>query len=130
MAPTSMNAILSQPLADLHSLSQALFQSLSPAQSKPPPPPPISSFLACDAALANAIHLARVHQNKQRKIDKLKLDVLALDEKWREICAELEGGKRELERMIEEGEIRCKAIEEAKHCSFEMVVLFLKGLAR
>ncbi|KIM90579.1 hypothetical protein PILCRDRAFT_188568 [Piloderma croceum F 1598] len=112
-----MNAILSQPLADLHSLSQALFQSLSPAQSKPPPPPPISSFLACDAALANAIHLARVHHNKQRQIEKLKEEVLELDERWREICAELEGGKRELESMIEEGEVRCRAIEEAKNSS-------------
>jgi mediator of RNA polymerase II transcription subunit 4 len=122
-----MNAILSQPLADLHSLSQSLFQSLSPAQSKPPPPPPISSFLACDAALANAIHLARVHQNKQRQIEKLKKEVLELDENWREICAELEGGKRELEGMIEEGEIRCKAIEEAKNCSLNGH--FVEGLA-
>jgi mediator of RNA polymerase II transcription subunit 4 len=115
--PTSMNEILSQPLTDLQSLSQSLFQSLSPAQSKPPPPPPISSFLACDAALANAIQLARIHQNKQRRIERLKNEVLELEERWREVCMELESGKRELEGIVEEGEVRCRAIEEAKRCS-------------
>jgi len=112
-----MNEILSQPLTDLQSLSQSLFQSLSPAQSKPPPPPPISSFLACDAALANAIQLARIHQNKQRRIERLKNEVLELEERWREVCMELESGKRELEGIVEEGEVRCRAIEEAKRSS-------------
>jgi mediator of RNA polymerase II transcription subunit 4 len=111
-----MNSILSQPIADLQSLSQVLFQSLAPAQSKPPPTPPISSFLGCDAALASAIHLARVHQNKQRRIEMLKNEVLELDEKWRDICMELERGKRELEGVIEEGEVRCRAIEDATNC--------------
>jgi mediator of RNA polymerase II transcription subunit 4 len=118
-----MNAILSQPLANLQSLSQSLFQSLSPAQSKPPPSPSISSFLAYDAALASAIHLARVHQNKQRRIERLKKEVLELDERWREICTELERGKKELEGMVEEGEVRCKAIEEAKNCSLKVHAL-------
>jgi len=105
----------------VHSIpfSQSLFQFLSPAQSKPPPPPTISSFLACDAALANAIHLVRVHQNKQRQIENLKQEVWELDGRWREICAELEGGKSESERIIDEGEIRCRAIEEAKKCFVE-----------
>lgn len=110
----SMNEIISQPLLELQSLSQSLFLSLSPPQSKPPPPPSITSFLACDAALASAIQLARLHQTKQRRIERLKEDVLDLEDRWREICKELEGGKRELEAMIEEGKERCKAIEEAK----------------
>lgn len=111
-----MNDILSQPLTDLHSLSLSLFQSLSPAQSKLPPAPPITSFFACDTALANAIHLARLHQNKQRRIEMLKKEVLELEDKWREICTELERGKRELEGMIEEGDLRCTAIEESTNC--------------
>jgi len=112
-----MNEILSQPLTDLQSLSQSLFQSLSAQLKPPPPPPPISSFLACDAALANAIQLARIHQNKQRQIESLKSQVLELEESWREVCMELESGKRELEGMVEEGEVRCQAIEEAKRSS-------------
>ncbi|KZP21057.1 hypothetical protein FIBSPDRAFT_910907 [Athelia psychrophila] len=112
-----MKAILSQPLNDLQSLSQTLFLSLSPPQSKPPPPPSIASFLACDGALAEAIQLARVHQTKQRRIEKLKEQVLDLEYRWREICSELESGKRELESMVEEGDVRCKAIEAAKSAS-------------
>jgi mediator of RNA polymerase II transcription subunit 4 len=119
-----MNAILSQPLADLQALSRSLFQSLSPVQSKPPPPPSISAFLACDAALADAIHLTRIHQNKQRRIKKLKMEVMELEEIWREICMELESGKRELEGLIEEGEVRCKAIEEAKRCVLKVLFFF------
>lgn len=114
----SMNAILSQPLTDLQSLSQTLFLSLSPAHTKPPPPPPISSFLSCDEALAHGIQLARVHQNKQRRIEALKSEVLGFEVRWRKICRELEGGKRELEGLIEESDERCKAIEEAKKGTF------------
>lgn len=55
----------------------------------------------------------------------LKNQVLELEESWREICMELERGKRELEEMVEEGEVRCKAIEEAKRCSFGFFYYFL-----
>lgn len=112
--PDSMKAILLQPLTELQSLSQTLFLSLSPPQSKPPPAPPVSAFLSCDAALANAIQLARVHQDKQRKIENLKNDMLELEARWKDICRELADSKRELEEMIKEGEKRCRAIEEAK----------------
>lgn len=110
----SMTAILLKPLANLQTLSETLFQSLSPVQSKRPPPPPISAFLQVDADLASAVQLAHVHQGKQRQIERLKEEVLGLEERWREICEELEKGKRELEICIEEGEERIKGIELAK----------------
>lgn len=113
-AQDSMKATLLQPLTQLQSLSQSLFLSLSPPQSKPPPPPSISAFLSCDTALAGAIQLARVHQDRQRKIESLKDEVLELEARWKVICRELAASKTELEGMIEEGEERCKAIEEAK----------------
>jgi len=113
----SMSSILLAPLNDLQALSQTLFLALSPIHSKPPPPPPLSSFLACDQALASAISLAHKHQIKQRKIEVLKSEILELDSRWREICMELEAGKRELEEMIEEGDQRMQAIEEAKKAS-------------
>ncbi|KAJ7695039.1 vitamin-D-receptor interacting mediator subunit 4-domain-containing protein [Mycena rosella] len=105
------------PLAELQTLSHTLFLSLSPVQSKPPPPPPLSAFLACDQALSSAVNLAHTHQIKQRNIEALKDEILELDRRWREICTELEAGKRELEEMIEEGEDRMKSIEQAKKAS-------------
>lgn len=58
--------------------------------------------------------MAHTHQIKQRKIERLKDEILELEGRWREICMELEIGKRELEAMIEEGEQRILAIDEAK----------------
>lgn len=110
----SMSATLLAPLNELQALAHTLFLSLSPPQSKPPPPPSISSFVECDKALASAINLAYVHQNKQRQIDALEAEILNLDAQWREICAELATGKAELEELIEEGDVRIKAIDEAK----------------
>lgn len=109
-----MSAILLAPLNELQALSHTLFLSLSPIQTKPPPAPPLSAFLACDNALSSAINLAHKHQIKQRRIDALELEILELEARWREIASELESGERELEEMIEEGEVRIKAIEAAK----------------
>jgi mediator of RNA polymerase II transcription subunit 4 len=67
--------------------------------------------------LASAINLAHIHQIKQRKIDALEAEILALDCEWREICRDLAQGKTELEELIEEGEARIKAIEQAKKAS-------------
>jgi mediator of RNA polymerase II transcription subunit 4 len=110
----SMSATLLAPLNELQALAHILFLSLSPPQSKPPPPPPISAFLECDKALASAMNLAHTHQIKQRRIDALEAEILDLEAQWREICTELAAGKVELEELIEEGNERIKAIEEAK----------------
>lgn len=115
---TSMSEILLAPLNELQALANTLFLSLSPPQTKPPPQPPLSSFSECDKALASAINLAHVHQIKQRKIDVLEAEILELEAQWREICAELASGKAELEGLIEEGDERIKAIEEAKKGNF------------
>ena len=109
-----MSATLLAPLNELQALAHTLFLSLSPPQTKPPPPPPISAFLECDKALASAMNLAYTHQIKQREIDTLEAEILDLEAQWREICTELSAGKVELEEIIEEGNERIKAIEEAK----------------
>ena len=109
-----MTNILLDPLNKLGTLSQVLFQSLSPPQTKPPPPPPISAFAECDAALASALELARAHQVKQRKIEKLKDEVVELEMRWREVLEKLETGRRELEVIVDEGQERIKTIERAK----------------
>lgn len=109
-----MSSMILTPLDELQSLSQSLFLSLSPPQSKPPPAPPLAAFLACDRALSSALTVAHTHQIKQRRIEALELEVLELEAQWREICMELESGKRELEEMIKEGGNRVRAIDEAK----------------
>jgi mediator of RNA polymerase II transcription subunit 4 len=63
--------------------------------------------------MASALHLARRHQIKQRKIEALQEEILGLDKELREIWSELEMGTRELEDIIEEGDERLKAIEHA-----------------
>jgi mediator of RNA polymerase II transcription subunit 4 len=114
MPPTSMTNILLNPLHNLQALSQVLFQSLSPPQSKPPPPPPPVAFMECDVVLAAAIERTRTHQTKQRRIEALKREVLALEARWREIVAALEEGRRDLEAMITLGDERIRVIEEAR----------------
>lgn len=111
---SSMSSILVAPLNELQILSQALFLSLSPPQTKPPPPPPLDAFLQCDKTLADAINIAQIHQIKQRKIEALEAEILELEAQWRSICEELSKGKKELEEFIEEGEERLKAMEQAK----------------
>ncbi|KIP04521.1 hypothetical protein PHLGIDRAFT_75795 [Phlebiopsis gigantea 11061_1 CR5-6] len=112
--PRAMSDILLQPLNDLQTLTHTLFHSLSPSQTRPPPVPPISAFLEADAALAEAAKLARQHQIKQRKNERLKDVFLALEERWREVVQELEKGKRELDAILTESEVRIKNIEVAK----------------
>lgn len=109
-----MSEILTQPLNELHALTQTLFHSLSPTQAKPPPAPSISVFVEADANLAAAVKLARRHQIKQREIERLKDEFLALEERWRETVMDLESGKRELEVVLTESEERIKNIEAAK----------------
>ncbi|KAI0056046.1 hypothetical protein BV25DRAFT_1872930 [Artomyces pyxidatus] len=109
-----MTNLLLNPLNQLHDLSHHLFLSLSPHRNKPPPPPPILAFAETDALLAAAVRLARTHQIKQRRIEALKSEVLALEQTWRAIAENLEDGRRDLQAMITEGDERIKAIEQAK----------------
>ncbi|PIL24660.1 hypothetical protein GSI_12544 [Ganoderma sinense ZZ0214-1] len=115
--PASMSEILLDPLARLQTLSHTVFQSLGPPQSRPPPPPSVVELLAVDAQLATAVHIARAHQVKQRRIEQLKDEVLDLDRRWREIVRALDEGRRELDSIVREGEERIKAIDEAKAAS-------------
>jgi mediator of RNA polymerase II transcription subunit 4 len=110
---SSTTNLLLGPLNHLNSVAQQLLQSLSPPHTKPPPPPPITALAEADAALAAAIHLSHVHQKKQQRIDALKADVLALEDSWRTIIAQLEEGRRNLEAVITEGDARLNAIEQA-----------------
>ena len=118
-----MSEIVLEPLNELQSLAQTLFHSLSPTQTKPPPAPSIAAFLEADAALAAAVKQARKHQIKQRKIERLKDEVLALEERWRDIIQGLEDSKRELAAILTEGEERIKSIEEAKAGEFTRSLL-------
>jgi hypothetical protein len=113
-----MTALIIDPLSHVQSLSQHLFLSLSPTQTKPPPSPSIQSLVQADADLAAGIRLAHIHQSKQRRMSLLKEDVLRLDEAWKIICQDLETGRKELEAMIQQCEERIKAIESAKEGPF------------
>ncbi|KAJ3552731.1 hypothetical protein NM688_g3997 [Phlebia brevispora] len=119
--PSSMSEIVLEPLNELQSLAQSMFHTISHIQHGPPnqslPPLPIQALLEADASLAAAVRLARKHQIKQRRIERLKNEVLAMEERWRDIIQGLDDGKRELEVILTEGKERTKAIEEAKAAS-------------
>ena len=110
----SMTHLLLGPLNHLNSVSQQLFQSLSPPHTKPPPPPQIAALANADAALAAAVQLAHLHQKKQQRIEALKAEVLSLESSWRTVIMQLEEGRRDLEAIISEGDVRLDAIEQAK----------------
>ncbi|KAI0046973.1 hypothetical protein FA95DRAFT_1582829 [Auriscalpium vulgare] len=114
LPPTSTTNLLLNPLNHIQDLAHLLFLSLSPARNKPPPAPPVAAFLDADAALAAAVATARAHQARQRRIDALKAEILALEGTWRAVVEQLEEGRRELHSVIVEGEARIKAIEQAK----------------
>ncbi|KAH9964752.1 vitamin-D-receptor interacting mediator subunit 4-domain-containing protein [Russula compacta] len=115
LSPTnSTTGLLLGSLNHLNSVAQLLFQSLSPPHTKPPPPPPITTLADADAALASAVQLAHLHQKKQQRIETLKAEVLALEDSWRTVIIQLEEGRRDLEAIISEGDIRLNAVEQAK----------------
>ncbi|KAH9172985.1 vitamin-D-receptor interacting mediator subunit 4-domain-containing protein [Lactarius sanguifluus] len=110
----STTGLLLGPLNHLNSVAQQLLQSLSPPHTKPPHPPSITALAEADAALASAVQLAHIHQKKQKRIEALKSDVLALENSWRNVIVQLEEGRRDLEAIIAEGDVRLDAIEQAK----------------
>jgi mediator of RNA polymerase II transcription subunit 4 len=109
-----MTHLLLGPLNHLNSVAQQLFQSLSPPHTKPPPPPAIAALANADAALAEAIQSAHIHQKKQQRIEALKAEVLSLEASWRTVIMQLEEGRRDLEAIILEGDVHLDAIEQAK----------------
>ena len=120
----SMTHLLLGPLNHLNSVAQQLFQSLSPPHTKPPPPPAIAALANADAALAEAIQSAHIHQKKQQHIEALKAEVLSLEASWRTVIMQLEEGRRDLEAIILEGDVHLDAIEQAKAGTVPCIVLF------
>jgi len=111
---STMSEQLAKPLNDLHQLARTLFLSLSPPATRPPPAPPIEAFLECDARIAEAVRLARVHQVKHQRIEELKREILDLESKLKQVFRELERGRLELEEVLDEAETRLKGIETAE----------------
>jgi mediator of RNA polymerase II transcription subunit 4 len=109
-----MTTLLLGPLNHLNTVAQQLLLSLSPPQNKPPPPPPVAALADADAALAATVQLAHFHQKKQQRIEALKAEVLGLEDSWRGVIMQLEEGRRDLEAMISEGDVRLDAMEQAK----------------
>jgi len=113
------------PLKELQLLSQNLFLSLGPPNTNPPPAPSATDVLACDASIAASLEKARVHQIKQKKIERLKQEILSLDTRLVEIWKELEAGKRELAQIVEEGDQRIAAMNKAASGQFRIKILII-----
>ncbi|KAG9045388.1 hypothetical protein FS837_006379 [Tulasnella sp. UAMH 9824] len=118
-SPSSMREILSIPLAQFETLTNQLFVSLSTvtptaasyAFSNSLTAPDVESFVQCEAALAEALNQARLHQIKQRRIEQLKEEIVSLDWRLNGICEQLKRDKSGLEDIIREAEVRVKAID-------------------
>lgn len=110
-----MRDTLLRPVNQLQSLARALFETLSSAQT--PPDPPVAALAACDEQLAEALRKSRMHLLKQRRIETLLAEVHELDVQLLEIIENLGHGQKELAAIIEEGQERVKAADEATKCS-------------
>lgn len=109
--PESMRSMLEQPISQLQTLSQALFTALSSGHV---PEPPIAALAACDASLAEAMRLTRIHLMKQKRIEQLMDEVYELDAQLIEVVETLATGQRDLQAIIEEGEERIASADKAK----------------
>lgn len=119
-----MREVLSIPLAQFEALTNQLFASLATVPptaaysfSNSLTAPDVESFVHCEAALAEALNQARLHQIKQRRIEQLKEDIVALDWRLNDICQKLKEDKSELEEIIREAEVRVKAIDRTEKAS-------------
>jgi mediator of RNA polymerase II transcription subunit 4 len=110
--PESMRSILERPISQLQTLSQALFSALSTGHVTEPP---IAALAACDAELAEAMRLTRIHLLKQKRIEQLMDEVYELDAQLIEVVETLARGQRELQAVIEEGEERISSADKAKN---------------
>jgi mediator of RNA polymerase II transcription subunit 4 len=108
------------PLNNLDALALSLFHSLSPPTSRPPPPPPppIDAFLQCDAAIAHALKVARIHQSRQQRIHDLQDELVALEKQLAVIFTDLENGRLALEDILAEAADRTQAINTARSGTF------------
>ena len=120
-----MSEQLSKPLSDLQQLSRTLFLSLSPPSTKPPPPPTIQEFLECDTRLASAIRVARIHQAQHHRIEELKQEILDLESKLRQLFSELERGRLDLEKILDEADTRLEVIDAAEKGSPVLLYWFV-----
>ncbi len=113
-APQSMREVLMRPLNHIDSLSQALLRSLAPSQSnaaKPPSAPSITAFMEVDQALATAVNMAQVHQEKQREIEALTKEILDLERELRDRVQFLADGRNTLNEILRESEETIAAID-------------------
>lgn len=136
-SPASMREVLSIPLVQFEALTNQLFASL--ATVSPPTAasysfsnslitaPDVESFVHCEAALAEALNQSRLHQIKQRRIEQLKEDIVALDWRLNDICEKLKEDKSELEEIIREAEVRVKAIDRTEKGNVETPPFFLRA---
>ena len=113
-APQSMREVLTRPLNQIDSLSQALLRSLAPSQSstvKPPTAPPTIAFIEVDQALAAAVNMAQVHQEKQREIEALTREILDMERELRDRIQFLADGRNTLNELLRESEETISAID-------------------
>jgi mediator of RNA polymerase II transcription subunit 4 len=106
-----MRSMLERPISQLQTLSQALFSALSTGHLAEPP---IAALAACDAELAEATRLTRIHLLKQKRIEQLMDEVYELDAQLIEVVETLATGQRELQAVIEEGEERISSADKAR----------------
>lgn len=106
----SMRDMLEKPISQLQALSQSMFSAMSSGQL---PDPPIAALAACDASLAEAMRLVRIHLLKQKQIEQLMDEVCELDSQLVEVVDGLSKGQRELQAIIDEGEDRITSAEKA-----------------
>lgn len=123
--PESMRSMLERPISQLQSLSQALFSALSSGHV---PDPPIAALAACDASLAEATRLARIHLLKQKRIEQLMDEVYELDAQLVEIVETLATGQRELQAIIEEGEERIESAKNSQKCKIHIRIIMCHNL--
>ncbi|KAF8324321.1 vitamin-D-receptor interacting mediator subunit 4-domain-containing protein [Cantharellus anzutake] len=130
----SMREVLMRPLNRIDTLSQALLRSLAPSQSsvaKPPAAPPISAFIETDQALASAVNMAKVHQEKQREIDALTQEILELERDLRDKIRFLVNGRNALGEILRESEESLEAIDQAAKGSvpYDVILGYASNIA-
>jgi len=105
------HGLLLKPLNRFEKCAEELFRSLSVPNSSRPAGPSPDDLLAADAELAAALQQVRRHEVNQRRVEQLKDEVLDLDSKLRHVWSTLEESRKELEDVLEEGDLRLKEMD-------------------